>query len=221
MFDVEVYKELGAYERHINQMQSTCRTIASTWLLATFGGIGYIFSQKVEFFTSQNTLMSSCLALAGANGILLIWILDVMVYHRLLIAILEASKIIETENNYPRLRDFMGKQGDTHLFGLRFSNRRKISLFYAIPAGFLSLFSIISLTYANIAILYVQFAIFYWALLTFFSSVFIVLFVNRSDIDNSNPIFWQRPSPEETKIAKITRQIRKAFCPIEENESDL
>lgn len=48
---IEAYKEFGAYERHFNQMQSVCRGFASTWLLATLGGIGYALWNE-EFLVS-------------------------------------------------------------------------------------------------------------------------------------------------------------------------
>jgi hypothetical protein len=70
-------------ERHFNQLQATYRGIASTWLLATFGGLGFVFSGKTAF-PIDAILVGFGIALAGAAGIILLWILDLQVYHVLL-----------------------------------------------------------------------------------------------------------------------------------------
>jgi len=40
------YTEIGALERHFNQLQNHYRTLASTWLLAAFAAIGFLISQQ-------------------------------------------------------------------------------------------------------------------------------------------------------------------------------
>ena len=37
--------ELGVQERHFNELESRYRTLASTWLLATFAALGFIATQ--------------------------------------------------------------------------------------------------------------------------------------------------------------------------------
>ncbi len=76
--------ELGAYERHFNEMQSRYRSLASTWLLATFAALGFVLSNENFEIPFPRLLAAAGLALAGATGIILLWILDLMVYHRLL-----------------------------------------------------------------------------------------------------------------------------------------
>src|SRR5207245_7332708 len=61
MDEIEVYKELGTYERHFNQMQSVCRSLASTWLLATFAGIGYIFEKFTANYGSTGVRLAAAL----------------------------------------------------------------------------------------------------------------------------------------------------------------
>jgi hypothetical protein len=77
------FVELGNYERHFNEMQSRYRALASTWLLATFVGGGFILSQKTFEVPLSRDLAVATLALFGAFGIGLLWNLDLMVYHRL------------------------------------------------------------------------------------------------------------------------------------------
>ncbi|HEV8355866.1 MAG TPA: hypothetical protein VGQ17_03765, partial [Gemmatimonadales bacterium] len=134
MTNIEVYKELGTYERHFNQMQGIHRTLASTWLLGTFGGIGYVFSSHFSHPGAfEPEQVASLIALAGASGIFLLWILDVMVYHRMLVAVLKESKRLEAaDHELPQLRASFETQA---LGPWRIGARRKISLFYALPAA--------------------------------------------------------------------------------------
>lgn len=50
----EMYKNLTEQSQHFNNIESTYRTLASTWLLAAFAGIGFILkdlrSESPEFF---------------------------------------------------------------------------------------------------------------------------------------------------------------------------
>lgn len=72
-------------ERHFNQLQSRYRTLASTWLLATFAAIGFLLSTPITPPQDIEQLVIG-VALAGATGMVLLWILDVLVYHELLVA---------------------------------------------------------------------------------------------------------------------------------------
>ena len=89
MSEAELFKELGTYERHFNQMQNVCRGFASTWLLAVFGGFGYIIANKTQGILDWK-VTGSLVALSGVTGIFLLWVLDVLVYHNLLLAIIDA-----------------------------------------------------------------------------------------------------------------------------------
>lgn len=90
--------EIGAYERHFNELQSKYRALASTWLLATFGAVGFVLSQDSLQLPFDRLAGASALALAGAIGIALLWNLDLMVYHRLLDAVFVAALEVEARN---------------------------------------------------------------------------------------------------------------------------
>jgi hypothetical protein len=97
---IAYFVELGAYERHFNEMQARYRALASTWLLATFAGVGFIVSQdKFEILPVEIAVIA--IALAGASGIGLLWNLDLMVYHQLLDAVFAAG--LQLEYSHPRL----------------------------------------------------------------------------------------------------------------------
>ncbi len=86
--------EAGQYERHFDVLEGTYRTLASTWLLAAFAGVGFtIANAKHMPFDWQ--LAAAFIALLGAIGLLLLWMLDVMVYHRLLDVVFFTARAIE------------------------------------------------------------------------------------------------------------------------------
>jgi hypothetical protein len=133
MNEVELFKELCTYERHFNQMQNVCRGFASTWLLAVFGGFGYIIANKTPGILDWQ-ISGSLVALSGVTGIFLLWVLDVLVYHNLLLVVIDAR------SGMPKL-DFT-KKTVVPLFGklpkaMLPSVRYAISLFYGIPGTFL------------------------------------------------------------------------------------
>jgi hypothetical protein len=140
MSDVEIFKELGTYERHFNQMQNVCRGFASTWLLAVFGGLGYVIANANK---SQGILdwkvIGSMLALSGITGIFLVWILDVLVYHNLLLAVINArrnlpqSGLVKLDFSKKTIVPLLGKLPKKMLPTVRYA----ISLFYGIPGTFL------------------------------------------------------------------------------------
>ena len=123
--------ELFAAERHFNQMQNHCRTLASTWLLAAFAGIGFLYKEQPFFDTP---LAAALVALAAAAGIFLLWILDVKVWHRLLLANSLAGYRIERENEWlPKVRLYISQTK-----GL-FPVRVHLSFFYSLAIVMLTL----------------------------------------------------------------------------------
>lgn len=102
----EQLKEAGEFERHFNQLQANYRTLASTWLLATFAGIGFVIvnAKTIQGMAIDSFLMAAGISFAGAVGIALIWNLDLLVYHRLLDAIFNTARYIE--EYHPELPPF-------------------------------------------------------------------------------------------------------------------
>lgn len=79
--------------------------MASAWLLAAFGAIGFILSQKLEVAVHRELLITA-IAVAGAIGIALLWVLDLLVYHRLLESCFIEGLILE--ERHPWLPPFRG-----------------------------------------------------------------------------------------------------------------
>jgi hypothetical protein len=137
MANIEIYKELSAHERHFNQMQNAIRSLASTWLLATFAGFGYLVVAK-GFPRSEIDLLGALVALASGTGIWLLWVLDIPVYHTLLVAMLKEMEKFENAQDFPRVRSAMSTAVVSRVGCLKLSARRKISLFYGLPVLFMA-----------------------------------------------------------------------------------
>lgn len=100
--------ELGVQERHFNELESRYRTLASTWLLATFAAVGFIATQEQVGLPIPRLGLMGSIAYLGAAGILLLWNLDLMVYHRLLDSCFLAGVLFENEVAWlPKLRTEM------------------------------------------------------------------------------------------------------------------
>lgn len=126
---LEIYKELGTHERHFNTIQGVYRGLASTWFLACFAAIGFIYSKDNKFEIPFNTeLVASLTATVVSSGIFLFWLLDVVVYHRLLLAVISTTKNFEMKNSdtLPSLRSEM--EGETKCFYVR----KAISIYYFV-----------------------------------------------------------------------------------------
>lgn len=134
---VDIYAELGAYERHFNTIQGHQRALASTWLLATFGALGYVYTQEPNPFPVDVDLVACLISMAGATGIVLLWIVDVLVYFRLLLAVADEAESLERGHSaqLPMLRASFKHFGR---YPGRLSTRWKISLFYAVPTSLLA-----------------------------------------------------------------------------------
>lgn len=125
---IEIYSNLGAYEQHFNEIQSKYRSLASTWLLATFAGIGFILSEKLNM-TIPIDLTISAISVAGSIGIYLLWNLDHMVYHRLLEStFVECFKLEDEYQWLPKAAHNMRIMQEN---GIGVSSR--ILLFYLVP----------------------------------------------------------------------------------------
>ena len=89
-----MYAGLTAQCQHFNGLESTYRALASTWLLAAFGGIGYILNGDV----ARQAMLVGAIGGAAALGVVLLWLLDLQVYHTLLVAAFAEQVRLEREN---------------------------------------------------------------------------------------------------------------------------
>lgn len=77
------YCELGLMERHLGAQQTRYRALASTWLLAALGAMGFVLSER---FKGQipDLMVIGLIGFASSLGICLLWAIDLLVYQRLL-----------------------------------------------------------------------------------------------------------------------------------------
>ena len=105
----EILKELGESERHFNSLEAQYRTLASIWLLAGFAGIGFLLKQDPGIAVPRELAIGG-VGLAVSIGIFLLWIVDLLVYHRLLDACFSEAKNIERAHpELPQVRSSMGR----------------------------------------------------------------------------------------------------------------
>jgi len=80
---LQVIGQIGTQEMHFNTLCADFKKMASTWLLASFGGIGFLITSDLGIGIDIYFLIGA-VAAAGATGIYLLWVVDLLVYQRLL-----------------------------------------------------------------------------------------------------------------------------------------
>ncbi len=135
----KIVSECGEQERHFNGLQNSYRTLASTWLLAMFGGIGFFLAQKLEYGNSYRLFLIWAVALAGCLGLVLLWVMDLLVYHRLLDAVFVEG--VKLERCYSWLPPFRNNMLRVQHGGVL----PKVVWFYLGSSGSAALISTISL----------------------------------------------------------------------------
>ncbi len=88
-------------ERHLNNLQSTMRSFASAWLLATFAAIGYVLlSKKDDIWICPPHLVLAILPVMGGAGISVLCVLDQIVYRRMLSGVILTGLQMEFYNPF-------------------------------------------------------------------------------------------------------------------------
>lgn len=124
-------------ENHFNELQQKTRVIASGWILAGFGAIAYFIKSSqpsLELFSSFT--MIGLVSLMVVVGLFALWVLDQLVYQRLLNANFIAGLYREFHNKKePPIRTLM-------IIGSEYKGMgRWYNLFYFIPMLTFTLFS--------------------------------------------------------------------------------
>ncbi len=107
--DWEMIKTITESEHHFNNLCFKIRTLASTWLLATFVGVGFLLTKTIalELRVEQIIVM---LCWIGTLGILVLWVLDLRIYQKLLSVWFNSREPIEARNSdFPQIREGIKK----------------------------------------------------------------------------------------------------------------
>lgn len=97
---MEIYNHIGEEERHFNSLELEYRKLASHWLLVALGAIGFVLSKK-EVVPINIWVLVIGICVAASVGILVIWFLDMKVYHELLHAAFREG--VRLEREFPQL----------------------------------------------------------------------------------------------------------------------
>jgi len=145
---------LGEYEKHFNLVQAGIRGLASTWTLAAFGGLSFFLHPEVakdcQYHLDLTALPvqayfgMSAIVLVAFQGVLVLWILDQLVYHRLLLSSFLVGLSVEVESrDVPPVRWVMAASDR----GKAVPDR--VAIFYALP---LFMFTLASVVFALLAL---------------------------------------------------------------------
>lgn len=121
--------KLAEYERHFNTIQAGIRGLASVWLLASFGAIATLLKRKeAEALWLPAVWVIVVICVMGATGLALLWVVDQLVYHRLLNAVFIVGLKLE-HDDHARLPLHASMYASTPKYGFA----GLLSLFYAVP----------------------------------------------------------------------------------------
>ena len=100
--DIELIKLITAAEHHFNDLCFKIRGLASTWLLATFAGVGFLLTNETPH--APNLVLVLCWA--GTLGIFVLWLLDLQIYQKMLNAWFDSRLDIEHRHlaDFPQIR---------------------------------------------------------------------------------------------------------------------
>jgi len=136
--------KLAEYERHFNTIQAGIRALASVWLLAAFGAIATLLKREEtdKLWVSPEWVIGSICAM-GAGGLALLWIIDQLVYHRLLnAAFIVGLKLEQDDSRRPPMHASMYASAPPLGFA------QLLSLFYLLPIAALGAIAVAAAIYA-------------------------------------------------------------------------
>ncbi len=133
--------KITSSEQHFNDIESRYRQLASTWLLATFGAMGFCLSNNFDLSFSKNLLIAG-IAFAGMVGIVLLWVIDLLAYHQLLGSFFVEGLKLELEYSWlPPIR--LNMMASQHGRGIM----PRVVGFYSFPTGLLIALGFIALSF--------------------------------------------------------------------------
>lgn len=135
MDKIEEYWKFAELEKHFNEIQAGIRNLASGWMLAAFGAIALLLRMDTTTtWRVSPAVLIGVVSLMATLGLLILWINDLLVYHRLLdgVFIVAAKKEFDDPALPPIRLTMLASAG---------SLSRWTTLFYSIP---MSAFAVIT-----------------------------------------------------------------------------
>lgn len=87
--------KLRVYQYHYNAAKVKNKLVSLTWIIASFIGFGYLLSGQETGLPLNILTTISLLACLSTIGLMLLWFLDIVVYHRLIEAIFTEQLLLE------------------------------------------------------------------------------------------------------------------------------
>lgn len=104
----EAYKSLSDGQNHFNDLENKYRTLAATWMLAYFAGVGFMLTLDPAKSVLSRELTIIALSVLHSFGISMLWNIDIRVYHRLLDSLfVEALQMERVHDWLPQVRTKM------------------------------------------------------------------------------------------------------------------
>lgn len=95
---MQLYNYISEEERHFNTLELEYRKLASQWLLVSLGAIGFVIT-KQEIVPINIWVLVIGICFAASIGIMVLWLLDLKVYHELLNSVFFEG--LELEKKHP------------------------------------------------------------------------------------------------------------------------
>jgi hypothetical protein len=137
---MEVYNHIGDVEKHFNSLEMEYRKLASQWLLVSLGAIGFVLT-KQEIIPVDPWILVISICIAASAGIMILWLLDLKVYHELLNSAFSEALVLEQD--YPECLPPIRNNMLTTQIGSDVT--RRVILFYFFSVGLLGLIANISI----------------------------------------------------------------------------
>ena len=107
----ENYWKLSEMEERFNSSSGSIRALASAWILASLGAIGWLFnSYEFDSWPMPLGLIVVMVSSLSTIGITILWVMDLLVFHRLLQSVfLVGLKMENDDSELPPIRSMMMK----------------------------------------------------------------------------------------------------------------
>lgn len=182
MNEIEKYWKLSEMEERFNSSAGSIRTLASTWILASLGSIGWLFNSfKIDSWPMPLGLLVVMVSLLATIGISTLWVMDQLVFHRLLNSIfLVGLKMEKDDPELPPIRSMMIKTQEGT------GTSKWELLFYMAPIMIFTLLSLIIIIFgtdklflANSELFTLDARFVCWVLLLVQLATLLWVFINR------------------------------------------
>ena len=94
------YIKLDELEHHFDNISTKCKSIAITWFLATYAGIGFLLSKETLGLPFNRIIAVVILSFIGFLGNILLWHLDVNIYNKFWIAAFIEELVMEKKFDF-------------------------------------------------------------------------------------------------------------------------